>query len=122
MNIRRARQRHLGTYEAWELLIQRLELHIGSFPAIHPIDGLRRDISDHCLNASGRPIGIYSLTVPTGGGKTLASLRFALHHDKQHGLDRIIYVTPFTSIIDQNAEVIRLILDPAVVKMGNVAR
>lgn len=115
----RARQRHLGTYEAWGALIQRLERHIGSFPTAHPIDGLRRDISDHCLKASERPTGIYSLTVPTGGGKTLASLRFALHHAKQHGLDRIIYVIPFTSIIDQNAEVVRRILEPAGIKAGS---
>lgn len=116
----RARQRHLGAYEAWDVLIQRLEQHMGSFPAAHPIDGLRRDISDHCLAASERPTGIYSLTVPTGGGKTLASLRFALHHAKQHGLDRIIYVIPFTSIIDQNAEVVRRILEPEGVKAGSV--
>ncbi|MDZ4124561.1 MAG: CRISPR-associated endonuclease Cas3'', partial [Hydrogenophaga sp.] len=116
----RGRQRHLGAYEAWEALIQRLELHMGSFPAAHPIDGLRRDISDHCLGASERSTGIYSLTVPTGGGKTLASLRFALHHAKKHGLDRIIYVIPFTSIIDQNAEVVRRILEPSGVKAGTV--
>lgn len=116
----RARQRHLGAYEGWEVLIQRLEQHMGSFPAAHPIDDLRRDISAHCLAASERPTGVYSLTVPTGGGKTLASLRFALHHAKKHGLDRIIYVIPFTSIIDQNAEVVRRILEPEGVKVGSV--
>ena len=116
----RARHRHLGSYEGWGELIQRLDSHLEKFSDECPIDGLRRNISEHCLTASGRPTGIYSLTVPTGGGKTLASLRFALHHAKQHGLDRIIYVIPFTSIIDQNAEVVRRILEPEGVKSGSV--
>ena len=77
-----------------------------------PIDHLRCDISNHCHNAASRDKGIYTLTVPTGGGKTLASLRFALHHAKKHKMDRVIYVIPFTSIIDQNAQVVRSILEP----------
>jgi len=50
----------------------------------------------------------------------LASLRFALHHALKHGMDRIVYVIPFTSIIDQNAQVVRHILEPESVEAGSV--
>ena len=101
-----------GNYVAWPTLIERLERHLAALPIKREIDPLRRDISQHCFDAALRPKGVYTLSVPTGGGKTLASLRFALHHAEARGLDRIIYVIPFTSIIDQNARLVREILEP----------
>lgn len=110
---RDASRRQMGTYTRWPTLRHRLERHLQAMPPKRPIDDLRRDISEHCRQAASRPNGIYTLTVPTGGGKTLASLRFALHHAEQRHLDRIVYVIPFTSIIDQNAQVVRSVLEPA---------
>lgn len=91
----------------WSVAINRLESHLSSLPIRNHVDYLRREISDNCKENSLKPKGIYTLTVPTGGGKTYASLRYALHHASQHDLERIIYVIPYTSIIEQNAEVIR---------------
>lgn len=110
----------LGSHSDWEILIGHLEKHLASLQPKHRIDHLRQDISRHCLNGASRKKGIYTLTVPTGGGKTLASLRFAMHHAKKHDMDRVIYVIPFTSIIDQNAEVVRGILEPEGVAPGSV--
>jgi len=105
------RHRPQGNYTSWPVLAERLEQCLRTLPLETPVDQIRRDISAHCLTAATRSKGIFSLSVPTGGGKTLASLRFALHHAAHHGMDRIIYVIPFTSIIDQNAEVVRGILE-----------
>jgi CRISPR-associated endonuclease/helicase Cas3 len=108
-----AKHRMHGQYIEWDVLIERLETCLEGLSPKRPIDHLRRDISRHCLDAASRDKGIYTLTVPTGGGKTLASLRFALHHIEKHKMDRVIYIIPFTSIIDQNAEGVRNILEPA---------
>jgi len=109
-----------GRYAGWSTLIERLEVHLRGFAFLKPIDGIRSRISDHCRDSAARDKGIYTLTVPTGGGKTLASLRFALHHAERHKMDRVIYVIPFTSIIDQNAEVVRAILEPTEDDRGRV--
>lgn len=70
----------------------------------------RKAIFDACQRSAAEMPGIFSLTVPTGGGKTLASLGFALEHARRHDKSRIIYAIPFTSIIEQNAGVFRQFL------------
>jgi CRISPR-associated endonuclease/helicase Cas3 len=107
-------KRQNGKYISWELLIERLEGKLKKFddsPVKNKVNELRKLIADACFERSSDNTGIFTLTVPTGGGKTLASLRFALHHAKKHKLDRIVFVIPFTSIIDQNAQVVRDILE-----------
>ena len=95
----------------WKLACSRIEHFLKGLKAPNSIDFIRKEISNNCFNKASDPQGIYSLTVPTGGGKTYASLRYALHHAKKHKLDRIIYIIPFTSIIDQNVQVIRKVLE-----------
>ena len=101
--------RRLAKKPDWQPAIDKLEAKLAGFENYYPIDEIRRRISDDCLKRAADSQGIYTLTVPTGGGKTLASLRYALHHVQKHNLDRIIYIIPYTSIIDQNAEEVRKI-------------
>jgi CRISPR-associated endonuclease/helicase Cas3 len=74
------------------------------------INNIRSGIREKCIEAAEMPQGFFSLTVPTGGGKTLSSLAFALKHLMKHKLRRIIYVIPYLSIIEQNADVFKTIL------------
>ncbi|HBC88777.1 MAG TPA: CRISPR-associated endonuclease Cas3'' [Lentisphaeria bacterium] len=73
---------------------------------------IRREILGYCREASQLPSGLFSLTVPTGGGKTLSSMAFAMDHAVKHGKSRIIYVIPYTSIIEQTARVLGEIFGP----------
>lgn len=100
-----------GRYDSIETLLARLEEHIAPWQKPETeLNRLRCEILNTCLEKGGQPRGIYTLTVPTGGGKTVASLAFAMRHAKEHGMQRVVYVIPYTSIIDQNAAVFRDIL------------
>lgn len=72
-----------------------------------PLNALRADILDHAVARAALDPGLFTLTVPTGGGKTLTSLSFALEHAVRHGLRRVILVIPFSAIIEQSAAVFR---------------
>lgn len=74
------------------------------------IDELRSRMSAQCDDWASRPTGIYTLSIPTGGGKTYASLRYALKHVLREQKDRIIYVVPYTTILEQNADAVREII------------
>ncbi|MBI4690168.1 MAG: CRISPR-associated helicase Cas3' [Nitrospirae bacterium] len=105
--------RPYGDYEDWKVLIKRIEKKLEDLDS-NGINAIRQKVSQECYDFAyklDRPNGLYRLTVPTGGGKTFASLRFALHHAKKHEMDRIIYVLPYTTIIEQNADEIRKVLE-----------
>jgi len=95
----------------WPPLIDLLERYISGIEQRNWVDELRTEISLACLKFASRDKGLYKLTVPTGGGKTISSLRFGLHHAVRHGMERLVYVIPYTSIIDQNAAIARAILE-----------
>lgn len=95
----------------WQVAADRMEEELAAIPIKHDIDHLRRNISERCRERASDDQGVYSLTVPTGGGKTFAGMRYALHHARCHNLDRIICIIPYTSIIEQNAQEIRKLVE-----------
>ncbi|MBN9346015.1 MAG: CRISPR-associated helicase Cas3' [Devosia sp.] len=97
-------------------LLDRYDAHMSRFgsPA-GELNMLRADVLSHARSRAREAPGLYTLTVPTGGGKTLASLGFALDHARAYGHSRIIFAIPFTSIIDQTAAIFREVLGDEVV-------
>jgi CRISPR-associated endonuclease/helicase Cas3 len=92
-------------------LRDKLNAHLRQFENPQSSINRKRTETLHaCIEKAMEKPGFFSLTVPTGGGKTLASMAFALNHAAEHGLSRIIYVIPFTTIIEQNAGVFKKIL------------
>lgn len=104
-------QREAG--EEPSVLLEKLKKHVAGWllnEDTETVNGRRTEILRHCFECGHKERGIFQLTVPTGGGKTIASLAFALQHAVENQMDRVIYVIPYTSIIEQNAAVFREIL------------
>lgn len=95
----------------WQPYLERVEEKLARFPQDTPIKKARGEISVRCRAFSEKPGGIYRLNVPTGAGKTLSSLRYALAHAQKWGKRRIIFTSPLLSILEQNAQVLREYLD-----------
>lgn len=99
--------------ESIKKLYEKLMEHIADWLDncdLNTINGRRTEILKHCIEMGKEEKGLFRLTVPTGGGKTIASLAFALSHAEEHQMDRVIYVIPYTSIIEQNAKIFADIL------------
>ena len=96
----------------WKDMDRRMDEKLKAFEKkTAPISLRRRSISDRCADFASHKVGVCRLIVPTGGGKTLSSLRFAIKQCRKFGMERIFYIAPFMSILEQNSDVIRSLAD-----------
>lgn len=108
MNPKQAKLRQ----HSWSMreLLERLEEYLANLSSSAPktrVNEIRQFVQQQCVKAGQSATGFYSLTVPTGGGKTLASVLWALHHAVKNDLKHIIVCIPYTSIIEQTAQVLK---------------
>ena len=108
----------LEPQQAWQALTEYLERLESLSNAASHVNELRADLLTACVEAGRQPPGLYTLTAPTGAGKTLSMLAFALRHALQHGLRRIVVVIPYLTIIEQTVQVYRTIF--AAFKQGEM--
>lgn len=101
------KMRQQGLNISWEKQREYFEDKIQGFHSSTALNQVRKEISNQCLEAAYRPSGIYRLSVPTGAGKTLCTLRYALAHAEKYEKKRIIFIIPLLSVLEQNAKVIR---------------
>jgi CRISPR-associated endonuclease/helicase Cas3 len=105
------RERDLGAPPPLAELRDKLDAHLDRLSSsATEVNAMRARVLAECRAAADLAPGAFTLTVPTGGGKTLASLSFALRHAAKHGLRRVIVVIPYTSIIEQTANTYRKVL------------
>lgn len=102
------RGKHSSIEELKEIFNTHMESLVKDAPQT-PVNVIRASILSECRKQAGKKPGLFSLTVPTGGGKTLSSMAFALEHAKRYNKERIIMVIPFTSIIEQTANIYKTI-------------
>lgn len=97
-----------GRFDSLETLWEKLQKKIAQFdPTSSELNRKRCDILSQCQTAAQWKPGVFTLTIPTGGGKTISSMTFAMEHARKYDKQRIIYVIPYTSIIEQTADVFR---------------
>lgn len=114
----RGEERTRSNLEA-ESLFAKVDAHVRGLGVVSPIGRIRREIYESCVSKAALDPGFFCLTAPTGGGKTLAVLAFALkhavEHQREHKFDRIIIVLPFLTIIEQNAKIYRDVVGDGVI-------